>query len=201
MASLDPWESQKLLSQYIPFVPSALVHDFSEALAFLSAHRRIVVKGLYAGHKSDRGLVFLDVRSPADLENALKNVGLPALLQKQVSGLELFLGGKRDPQFDSVLLFGMGGIYVELLEKVAARICPVSLQDVEDMVIEAGLGKLLEGFRGYKLDVAKLYNIVSKLCSFLLERKDVVEVDINPLFLGKDGELLAADARVIVQQV
>ncbi len=200
MGNLDPWQAQQLLSQYIPFVESALARNFEDAVAFLERYGRIVVKGLSPGHKSEQGLVFLDVRSEEDLKMALDAVGLPALLQRQISGLELFLGSKRDPQFGTVVLFGLGGILVELLGVVAVRACPLTQEDVRDMLEELRLLKLLSGFRGYKLDLQRLYQIISNLCRFMRDHPDVLDVDVNPLFLLKDGTLLAADARITSRQ-
>jgi len=122
--------------------PYAVVEGPEEALAWAEGRYPVVVKAIVEGHKSDMGAVVLDNYTPKALEGAVESLrerfpGAKLLIQQQIKGgLEVYFGVKRDQQFGPIALLGLGGIYVELLRQLSYRPCPLSKEDVEEMLEE-----------------------------------------------------------------
>ncbi len=115
------------------------------------------------------------------------------------TGIELILGGLRDPQFGPAVMFGTGGFAVELVADVSFRLAPLSREEVFDMMREVKSYPLLTGFRGSKpVDLAKLASTILKLSDILLEIEEIKEIEINPLLVYED-RAVAVDARVVLQ--
>jgi acyl-CoA synthetase (NDP forming) len=113
-------------------------------------------------------------------------------------GWEVILGGKRDPGFGPVVMFGMGGIYVEVFEDVAFRLAPLTHEDAEEMISEVRGSRLLRGVRGESpADVEAVIETLLALSRLLAECPEVAEIDINPLLVFDQG-VAAIDARVVV---
>jgi acetyltransferase len=162
-------------------------------------------------HKSEFGVVALDIADEAELERACEALLARArqrLPQARIEGLllqgmarggeELILGGRRERAFGPVVLLGLGGIYAELLAKTALRVAPLSEEDAEEMIAESGLDPLIAGFRGRRpLDKEGLVEAILKVSQLLIAQPRIAELDINPLLLREDG-VLAVDARVLV---
>ena len=123
------------------------------------------------------------------------------LVQKMLSGgREVILGGKRDPSFGPVVMFGLGGVYVEVLEDVALRLAPLTREDAEEMVAEVRGSRLLQGVRGEPpADTEAIVEALLALSKLLVECPEVAEVDINPLLVFERGAA-AVDARVVVKR-
>ncbi len=118
------------------------------------------------------------------------------IVQKQVQGEELIIGSKKDSQFGYVVVAGLGGIFVETLKDVVFRICPISLQDAEEMIKELKGYDILKGARGSKsINFSSLYEIITKISHLTLSEK-VKELDINPLLCNEHG-CFAADIRIV----
>jgi len=114
-------------------------------------------------------------------------------------GREVILGGKRDPSFGPVVMFGLGGVYVEVFEDVAFRLAPLTREEAEEMVSEVRGSRLLRGVRGEPpADVEAVVEALLSLSRLLVECSKVVEVDINPLLVFERG-VAAVDARVVVR--
>jgi acyl-CoA synthetase (NDP forming) len=108
------------------------------------------------------------------------------------------MGMIKDPSFGPVVMFGLGGIFVEVLKDVAFRIVPIEKSDAEDMINEIKGKKLLEGYRGQEpADVACLQQMLLKLSDFVDTTPEIEEIDMNPVFAYKDGAVVV-DARVIL---
>jgi len=115
------------------------------------------------------------------------------------AGIELIIGGLRDPQFGPAVMFGTGGIAVELVKDVSFRLAPLNREEVFDMMKEVKSYPLLTGFRGSKpVDIEKLASTVMKLSDILLEIEEIQEIEINPLLVYED-RAVAVDARVVLQ--
>jgi acyl-CoA synthetase (NDP forming) len=115
------------------------------------------------------------------------------------TGIELIIGGLRDPQFGPAVMFGTGGFAVELVADVSFRLAPLKIEEVFDMMREVKSYPLLTGFRGSKpVDLAKLASTVMKLSEILLEIEEIKEIEINPLLVHEEGGV-AVDARVVLQ--
>ena len=113
-------------------------------------------------------------------------------------GLELVLGANRDPQFGPVLLFGLGGVFVEVLHDVALRVAPLRERDAEEMLDEIRGRALLDGARGQPpIDRAAVVEALCRLSDLMLSQPRIAEVDLNPVLGYPDG-LLAVDARVLL---
>jgi acetyl-CoA synthetase (ADP-forming) len=115
------------------------------------------------------------------------------------TGIELIIGGLRDPQFGPAVMFGTGGFAVELVKDVSFRLAPLNREEVFDMMREVKSYPLLTGFRGSKpVDLEKLASTVMKLSDILLEIEEIKEIEINPLLVYEDMAV-AVDARVVLQ--
>ncbi len=123
------------------------------------------------------------------------------MIQQMVSGgLEVILGGKRDRSFGPVVMFGLGGIYVEVMGDVAFRVAPLTRTDAEEMIGEVRGKRLLDGIRGKPpLDREALIKALSSLSRMLVENPSISEVDINPLLVLENGAV-ALDARALVNE-
>lgn len=164
-------------------------------------------------HKSDVGGVIVGLNNSSEVREAFnkifKNVGERApnakvygiLVQEMVpSGLEVIVGSTKDPTFGPLILFGLGGIFVEVLRDVSFRIVPLTHHDAENMINEIKSAKILEGYRGQApRDKKALTEILIKLSKFVESVGEVKDVDLNPIMLyevGKGAKI--ADARIIL---
>ncbi len=161
-------------------------------------------------HKSDYGGVRLHLQSAQDvraayarMEETLKANAPDARINGLVvsamaaPGLELILGMHRDPQFGPVILFGMGGIAVELFRDVAMRLVPLTREDALSMLHEIKGAPLLRGFRGQRtIDENALVEGLLKLARIAQEHPEIVEIDLNPVLAYAEG-MVVVDARII----
>ncbi|HZY31380.1 MAG TPA: acetate--CoA ligase family protein, partial [Candidatus Methylomirabilis sp.] len=121
------------------------------------------------------------------------------LVQEQVTGgREVILGMARDPQFGPLLMFGLGGIYVEVLKDVTFRIAPLARAEAQAMIREVRAFPILQGVRGEApADLAALVEDILRLSQLVTDFPEIVEIDINPLFVKPAGEgTVALDARI-----
>ncbi|VVB81682.1 Acetate--CoA ligase [ADP-forming] I subunit beta [uncultured archaeon] len=121
------------------------------------------------------------------------------LVMEHCSGVEMFLGIKKDPTFGHVLLAGVGGIFVEVYKDIAFRVCPINGRDAELMLGELRGKALLEGIRGQKpVNMKALVDAMVRLSKLPEKLPNLEELDINPLFVNeKDAK--AADARIVLK--
>ena len=164
-------------------------------------------------HKTDSGGVKLSVNNVAQVKKAydeiLKKVRKQypkALLhgisvQKMVQpGTEVIVGVSKDPQFGPVVMFGLGGIFVELLKDVSFRVIPVEQKDAQEMIKEIKGFPLLQGYRGKEpADISSLVNIILKISNFIEENPQIKELELNPIFAYRH-RAVAADARIILEK-
>jgi acyl-CoA synthetase (NDP forming) len=157
-------------------------------------------------HKSDAGGVRLGlgdddaVRAAFGGLQALSGFEGVAVQPMAQPGLELVLGAHRDPQFGPVVLFGLGGIFVETLHDVALRVAPISSLDAQDMLDDIRGHALLAGARGQPpVDRAALSDALQRLGDFMVGHPNVASVDLNPV-LGYPTGILGVDARVALER-
>jgi acyl-CoA synthetase (NDP forming) len=165
-------------------------------------------------HKSDAGGVRLGLKSASEVGKAYGQI-LQAIkqnfpgakihgvaVQKMARpGVEVIIGMSKDAQFGPVLMFGLGGILVEVLKDVSFRIVPLSRRDAAEMLREIKGYPLLEGYRGGEaVDISYLEELLLKVSDFVEQNPEVMELDLNPIFAYSDGAL-AVDARVILEAV
>jgi acyl-CoA synthetase (NDP forming) len=162
-------------------------------------------------HKTDVGGVKLDLKSAEDVSAAFDEIVAAARraapdaaiegvsVQKMAQpGIEVIVGVSTDPQFGPVLMFGLGGVLVEVLKDVAFRIIPIVPRDARQMIHDIKGFPLLEGYRGQDpADLAALENLLLRVSDFVEKHPEVSELDLNPVFAYKDGAL-AVDARIVL---
>ena len=164
-------------------------------------------------HKSDAGGVKLGLRTAREVGKAYEGI-LQAVrqnyprarihgvsVQKMARpGVEVIIGMSQDAQFGPVLMFGLGGILVEVLKDVSFRLVPLVRRDAAEMVREIKGYPLLEGYRGQGgVDVSYLEELLLKVSDFAEQNPEVKELDLNPIFAYSDGAV-AVDARVILEE-
>ena len=164
-------------------------------------------------HKSDAGGVKLGLKTSRQVGKAYDDI-LRAIKQQYPEakiqgvsvqkmarpGVEVIIGMSKDAQFGPVLMFGLGGILVEILKDVSFRIVPLARRDAREMVREIKGYPLLEGYRGQEaVDVANLEELILKVSSFVEQHPEVKELDLNPIFAYSDGAV-AVDARIILEK-
>jgi acetyl-CoA synthetase (ADP-forming) len=158
-------------------------------------------------HKSDVGGVALGLVDAATVRREgaamLERIARPARLMVQrmvCGGLEIILGGKRDRGFGPVVMFGLGGVDVEVFNDVSFRVAPLSRDDAQGMIQEVRGKRLLEGARGRPaMDREALIKALLSTSSMLIENPDIAEIDINPLLVLESGAV-ALDARAVVDK-
>jgi len=162
-------------------------------------------------HKSDVGGVRLNLRSEEEVGAAFDEIVAAARkaepkariegvsVQKMAApGVEVIMGMTKDAQFGPVLMFGLGGVFVEVLKDVAFRIVPLEPRDARQMIREIQGFPVLEGVRGQPpADLAALESMLLRLSAFVEEHPEIAELDLNPVFAYKDGAL-AVDARIVL---
>jgi acetyltransferase len=155
-------------------------------------------------HKSDKGGVLLNIHNLSEAEKAFEKIKKAGgktfsgiLAQKMVSeGIEVILGAKRDPSFGPVVLFGLGGIYVEILKESSIRLAPISRFEAEEMISELKASAILKGARGKKpLDIHALVENLLRLSQLVVDFPEIEGIDINPVIVLEQGAV-AVDARI-----
>jgi len=115
------------------------------------------------------------------------------------SGIEIIIGMLKDPQFGPVLMFGLGGILVEVLKDVSFRIVPLTRRDAREMIKEIKGYTLLKGYRGHEpADIAYLEDLLLKISDFCEKTPELKELDLNPVFAYKEGGAIV-DARMVIE--
>jgi acyl-CoA synthetase (NDP forming) len=162
-------------------------------------------------HKTDVGGVKLDLKSPEEVAAAFDEIMAAArraapgatvdgvsVQQMARPGIEVIVGVSTDPQFGPVIMFGLGGVLVEVLKDVSFRIIPIAPRDARQMIREIKGFPLLEGYRGQDpADLAALESLLLRVSGFVEQQPEVSELDLNPVFAYKDGAL-AVDARIVL---
>lgn len=210
-------EALELLKSYgIATAPLYLAHTAEEAIAI--AERIGMPVAMKASsprllHKSDAGGVQLNVATADEVRMAFHKIAenvrhtLPdaqlsgIVVQKMVkSDVELIVGMTRDSSFGPVVLFGLGGLFAEVLHDVTMRIAPVSHNDALEMIDGIRGKRLLDGYRGLPpVDRELLADLLVRVSQLALDHPGITELDINPLVATPQG-LLAVDARVLLSQ-
>lgn len=164
-------------------------------------------------HKSDVGGVKLGLKSREEVgkavEEMLRTVSLKAPNARLVGvlmynmapqGLEVIVGGVRDNIFGPVIMFGLGGIFVEVLKDVSFRIAPITRNDALGMLNEIKSSKILDGYRGQPpVDKEAIADIIVKTARLMEENPEIESIDLNPVMAYPKGAI-AVDARIILKQ-
>ena len=162
-------------------------------------------------HKSDAGGVKVNINDKAEVEKAFDDImtsckaGYPdaniegiAVQPMAKAGTEIIMGMIQDSQFGPVLMFGLGGVLVEILKDVAFRVVPLQERDAKEMIEEIKGYKLLEGYRGSEpVDISFLEQTIMKLSEFVDSTPEIAELDMNPVFAYSNGAMVV-DARIVL---
>jgi succinyl-CoA synthetase beta subunit len=195
MPMLDYIQAKKLLETYgIKSADSKYVSSVEETVKF-AGKDKIVLKLISnkAIHKSKAGLVKLDLTEQNEINAAYNDLVMKGkklrpykiLAQKMAeSGVEAIIGGNTDKQFGKMLLVGLGGIYVETFKDVQLGLCPITRNDAVYMLSELKSGRIITYDGKAEKQIVDLLLKVSKL---LVEKKNISELDLNPVILRKDS--------------
>ncbi|HAD06001.1 MAG TPA: acyl-CoA synthetase [Anaerolineaceae bacterium] len=213
--ALGEAQTRPLFEAYgIPLVAGEAAHSPQQAA---EAARRlgfpVALKIISADilHKSDVGGIRLNLNDPQSVETAyqdmfssiaarLPQARLEGVLVERMAekGQEVIIGMRRDPNFGPLMMFGLGGIYVELFGDVSFRVAPLSRRDALEMIQQTHAGKLLSGFRGAEPgDLQAVVDVILRLSQLALDFPQIAEMEINPLRVFPHG-VLALDGRIIL---
>ncbi len=210
-------ESMQVLGYYgIPTaegVHASTVEEACRAAEKMGFPVAIKVISEQISHKSDVGGVQLNLRNGPAVEEAFEDMlrrirqSYPkakidgVLVQPMVTGgQELILGGRQDPNFGPVVLVGLGGIFVEVLEEVSLRVAPITPKEAGEMIDELRAAPILKGARGHKpADIAAVQDALLRLSQLMFDFPEIRELDINPLRVFQDNNgCRALDARIML---
>ncbi len=211
---LTDYESKELLRQAeIPIVKTKLARSRKEAVEFSKEVGFPVVLKISSPdivHKSDYGGVKLGLTSIAQVGKAYDEIissinrKFPkarihgtSVYRMVPPGAEIIIGMNRDPQFGPVIMFGLGGILIEILKDVSFRIIPVTSGEAAEMIKEIKGYPLLQGYRGKEpVNIFMLADLIAKLSQFIEANPQIKELDLNPIIANKDSAIVV-DARIV----
>jgi acetate---CoA ligase (ADP-forming) subunit beta len=214
--NLTEVESKDLIAEAgIPVVEGRLARTKEEAISFSNELGFPVVLKIISPdiiHKSDAHGVILNLSDSVQVADAYVKMTesiakqspganiLGVSVQKMAPpGVEVIIGMSKDIQFGPVIMFGLGGVLVEVLKDVSFRVAPLTERDARDMIKEIKGYPILEGYRGHeKSDIPCLIDLLLKVSRYVEDHPEIKELDLNPLFLYKEGALVI-DARIILE--
>jgi len=213
--SLLETEAKELLREYGIPVPAFKLIKSEEEISGLAKEMifpitmKIVSPGII--HKTDAGGVKVDIKTEKEARIAYQEIIFEAKKynkRAKISGVivypmvpqgtEIIIGIMQDPHFGPVIMFGLGGIFVEVLKDISFRVLPIEERDAEEMISEIKGYKILEGIRGEApKDIQAIKDLLLKISQLTLENPEISEIDLNPVFLFGKG-LQVVDARMIL---
>jgi len=210
-SQLSEYESKQVLASYgLPVTDEKLAKTPQELIQ-AAAHigYPLVIKACSAdiAHKTEKGLIRVDIRNDEEALTAFAEIGAgmnggekTVLVQQMIKGQrELVVGLTRDPQFGPCVMFGLGGIFTEILKDNAFRVAPLGKHDALDMMQEIKSRKILDAVRGLEaVDRELLADILIKVGQIGIEQENIKEIDINPVIISR-GKPVAVDALVILE--
>jgi acetate---CoA ligase (ADP-forming) len=215
--SIGDVQAREILEAYrIPVPAAKLCKNADEAVAFAEEIGYPIVMKIASPdilHKTDIGGVRMNIRTPVDVRDSFDLITFRAtrymplaeiwgcVVQQQVHGArEVIIGMNRDPQFGPLVMFGLGGIYVEALKDVTFRIAPFSRKDAIEMMREMRSFNLLRGVRGEpRADLKAIADTLLKVSQMVVDFPDIVEMDMNPLMVFEEGKgVMGIDMRLVL---
>jgi len=209
-------EAKTICMEYgIPITKFKLAKNEAEAVKFADAIGYPVVLKMVSPdiiHKSDVGGVLVGLKNAGGVRNGynliMKNVkkhnekaGIVGILVQEMapSSTEVIVGTIKDPQFGQTLMFGLGGIFVEVLKDVTFRIAPVTADEAREMISEVKAYPLLKGYRGMPpADIDVIVKILLSTSKLVMEHDEIKELDLNPIMVYRKGAK-TVDARIILE--
>ena len=212
---LTEHESKKLLAKYgIAVTKESIAKNADEAYAIASQIGTPVAMKISSpdiSHKSDVGGVELNIAAVdakvtydkiiSRIKKAVPDARIEGILVQQMAppGHEMIVGLKKDAQFGHALMFGLGGIFVEVYKDVSFRVTPIGIKEALDMISEIKGYPILKGIRGRKpADIDAIARVLVSV-SEMAEKEKIIELDINPLIAG-ETVAIAVDARAMIEE-
>jgi acetyl-CoA synthetase (ADP-forming) len=207
---LSEYESKLVLASYgLPVTNERLAKNHEEldnAAAKIGYPLVIKASSHDIAHKTEKGLIRVDVRSDEEAKmafdeilEAMNGAGNAVLIQEMIRGQrELVVGLTRDPQFGPCVMFGLGGIFTEILNDTAFRVAPLEEFDALDMMKDIKAHKILDAVRGLEaVDRNALAEMLITVGRIGIENENIKEIDINPVIIS-NGKPVAVDALVVL---
>jgi acyl-CoA synthetase (NDP forming) len=209
-------EAKAICMEYaIPVTTFKLAKNEQEAAGFARQIGFPVVLKIVSPdiiHKSDAGGVMVNLKSTIEvrsayrkiLENAKKYNAVAKIVGVLVQEMapqstEVIVGAIKDPQFGQTLMFGLGGIFVELLKDVTFRVAPITQEDAKEMITEVKAYPLLKGYRNTTpADINAIVNVLLNASKLVMDYPEIKELDLNPVMAYEKGTK-TVDARVILE--
>jgi acetyl coenzyme A synthetase (ADP forming)-like protein len=214
---LNEMEARQIVAAYeIPLPKSQLANSAEQAARFAEEMGFPVVMKVISPdilHKSDMGGVLVGIESPQAARQAYQDIMIRArrymedadiwgiAVQEQVAkGKEIIIGVNKDPTFGHMIMFGLGGIYVEILKDVQFGIAPLTPRQAREMITSLRSFSLLAGVRGEESsDIDALEECLLRISQMVMDLPEIAELDINPLFVYPEGKgIVAVDARIVI---
>ena len=209
--TLSEYEAKQVLAAYgIPITKEVLAKDRDDLEKGLKKIGfPLVMKGCSAdiAHKTEKGLIHVDIRTATEAKKAFRDIiaGMEGfeggvLMQEMIKGRrELVMGMTRDPQFGPCVMFGLGGIFTEILRDVAFRRAPLEVRDAKEMMQEIKGHKILDAVRGMEAaDQKLLADMLISVGRIGLDFDNVMEIDLNPVILS-GAKPVVVDALIVLK--
>jgi len=219
LLEIGEFDAKTIMESYGMTIPEGhFASTSAEAVSFANEMRYPVAMKISSPdilHKSDIGGVKIGLGSPTEVEDAfdlmmlrikkkMPEVNIKGVLVEEMitTGKEVILGMKKDPQFGPMLMFGLGGIFVEVLKDISFTLSPITAKECKDLIESTKTYKLLTGVRGQKpVDIEAIVISLQRLSQLVMDFPEIDEVDINPLKVGNVGDgAFVVDARVILSK-
>ena len=212
---LEP-EAKTVCKDYgIPVTNFKVAKNETEAVEFAEEIGYPVVLKIVSPdviHKSDVGGVVINLKDAKDVRNTYKrimdnvkkhkaNAKIVGILVQEMApqSTEVIVGATKDPQFGPTLMFGLGGIFVEILKDVTFRIAPIKEDEAREMITEVKAYPLLKGYRNTPLaDTEAIVEILLNTSRLIMEHQEIKELDLNPIMVYEKGAK-TVDARIILE--
>ena len=208
-------EAKELLREYgIPVPDFKLIKSEDEIVGLAKEINFPIVMKIVSPdiiHKTDAGGVKVGIKDEKEAKTAYKDIIYKVKKYKKEAkisgviaysmipqGTEIIIGMMKDPHFGPVIMFGLGGIFVEILKDISFRILPLEERDAEEMIAEIKGFKILKGMRGETpKDIQSIRDVLMKISQLVMENPEIKEIDLNPVFVFNQG-LQVVDARMIL---
>ena len=215
--NLTEAEAYEMLSKYgIPVPKYSVVSSEEEAIQIAKKLGFPLVMKIVSPdiiHKTDIGGIEMNVSNLEQIKKAYKSIIYHVMENKPEAringmlfykqapkGVEVVVGMIRDPQFGPTVMFGLGGIFIEILKDVTFRVCPVERADIEEMLTEIQGIKILQGYRGQpRCDVNAIIDIIMEIARLALDYPVIKEIDLNPIMVYEKGALVV-DGKVFLNK-
>ena len=208
-------EAKELLREYgIPVPDFKLIKSEDEIVGLAKEINFPIVMKIVSPdiiHKTEAGGVKVGIKDEKEAKTAYQDIIYKVKKYKKeakISGViaysmipqetEIIIGMMKDPCFGPTIMFGLGGIFVEILKDISFRILPIEARDAEEMISEIKGYKILKGIRGEApKDVQAIKDLLLKISQLTLDNPEINEIDLNPVFIFNQG-LQVVDARMIL---